>query len=208
MKLEGKKINFLGDSITQGVGASDREKTCYLKVFEALSGAVCRNYGVGGTQFVVQYWGNDRVDFNYRAEKMDRDADIVVIYGGTNDFGHCVKVGKFTDRTEDTFYGAAHCLFTKVIEMFPDATIVVMNPIHRFGEQYFRQGGAILKDYKDALMEVAEYYSLPVLDLWKNSGIQPQNEILKEKYTIDGLHPNDAGHELIARMLFDFLESL
>lgn len=207
MELKGKKINFLGDSITQGVGASC-EETRYISRVAEKTGAVCRNYGVGGTQFVVQYWGNDRVDFNYRADAMDRDADIVVIFGGTNDFGHCVPVGSFTDRTVDTFYGAAHSLFYKVVEMYPDATVVVLTPFHRFGEQLFRQGGDVLKRYKDAIVEVAEYYSLPVLDIWSESGIQPHIEMLKEKYMPDGLHPNDLGHELLSNMIVNFLKSL
>ena len=39
MELKGKKIYFLGDSITEGVGASDAEH-CYVSVFGKLSGAI------------------------------------------------------------------------------------------------------------------------------------------------------------------------
>lgn len=207
MELKGKKINFLGDSITQGVGASC-EQTRYISLVAEKTGALCRNYGVGGTQLVKQYWGNDRVDFNYRAEQMDRDADIVVIFGGTNDFGHCVNIGAPTDRTVDTFYGAAHSLFYRVVEMFPESTVVVLTPFHRFGEHLFREGGDKLARYRDVICEVAEYYSLPVLDLWTDSGVQPQNELLKQKYMPDGLHPNDAGHALLADMVVKFLSRL
>ena len=41
MELKGKKIYFLGDSITEGVGASDTEH-CYVSVFGKLSGAVVK----------------------------------------------------------------------------------------------------------------------------------------------------------------------
>jgi lysophospholipase L1-like esterase len=55
---------------------------------------------------------------------------------------------------------------------------------------------------------VAEYYSFPVLDLFKNSGIQPEVPIMKETFTVDGLHPNDAGYELISEMVINFLKTL
>ena len=60
----------------------------------------------------------------------------------------------------------------------------------------------------EAIREVAEYYSLPLLDLYKNSGMQPSVEILREKYMPDGLHPSDAGAEKIADKLRDFFLSL
>lgn len=41
MELKGKKIYFLGDSITEGVGASDAEH-CYVSVFGKLSGAIVK----------------------------------------------------------------------------------------------------------------------------------------------------------------------
>ncbi len=49
MELQGKKINFLGDSITEGTGASSYE-TSYVSVFGRQSGAAVRNYGIGGTR--------------------------------------------------------------------------------------------------------------------------------------------------------------
>ena len=41
MELKGKKIYFLGDSITEGVGASDAEH-CYVSVFGKLSGTIVK----------------------------------------------------------------------------------------------------------------------------------------------------------------------
>lgn len=56
--------------------------------------------------------------------------------------------------------------------------------------------------------ETARYYSLPVLDLYAVSGIQPEVNIIREMYMPDGLHPNDAGAEIIAKRLMGFLKSL
>ena len=50
------------------------------------------------------------------------DADIVVVFGGTNDFGWGdAPLGTMEDRREDTFYGAYHLLLQKLIDRYPDA---------------------------------------------------------------------------------------
>ena len=53
MELKGKKIAFLGDSITYGVGASCAE-TSYVGAFAKESGAQVFNFGVSGTRIARQ----------------------------------------------------------------------------------------------------------------------------------------------------------
>ena len=62
--------------------------------------------------------------------------------------------------------------------------------------------------YVAIIREVAEYYSIPVLDLFACSGLQPCVPIIQQKYLPDGLHPNDAGHEILAEKIAGFLMSL
>ena len=45
MELEGKKVNFLGDSITQGVGVEKAENLYVNRLKEECRFAVVRNYG-------------------------------------------------------------------------------------------------------------------------------------------------------------------
>ena len=66
----------------------------------------------------------------------------------------------------------------------------------------------MLKTFVDIIVRMAEKYSIPVLDLWKMGGIQPNVEVSKVTYMPDGLHPNDAGHALLANRLAGFLRSL
>ncbi len=69
-----------------------------------------KNYGIGGTRFAKQAVPtNERMDMDMsgRIEELDEDADIVVLFGGTNDFGHGdAPLGTFADHTPHTFYGA------------------------------------------------------------------------------------------------------
>jgi len=211
MKLKGKKINFLGDSITQGAGVA-REEEIYLNVLKEAEGlAAARNYGIGGTRIARQAGGEDwGPSYSVRYAQMDDDADIVVVFGGTNDFGHGnAPIGCFSDRTDDTYWGACHVLMRGLIEKYPDALIVFMTPLHRSDEDVPSAGNALpLKRYVEILRETAEYYALPVLDLFAVSGIQPRVESVRERLCPDGLHPNAAGHRIIASRLSGFLKSL
>lgn len=215
MDIAGKTVAFLGDSITEGVGASCVENR-YTDVFARLTGGVALNYGISATRIARQKVVTEDLcdrDFNMRVEEMDASADVVVVFGGTNDFGHGdAPIGKFTDNTVYTFYGALHVLYRQLLERFPEKDIIVLTPLHRLSENVTINERGIpcepLKKYVEAIREVAEYYSLPVLDLWKMSGMQPSVDVIREKYMPDGLHPSDLGAAKIADKLRDFLISL
>ncbi len=217
MELKGKKIAFLGDSITEGAGVADRANIYWNRV-ATKTGAECYGYGIGGTRIARQKVPtNPRhdSDFGSRVDSMIPDADVIVVFGGTNDFGHGdAPFGSMADRDNDTFYGALHMLYRKLQERYPNAQIVVMTPTHRLSEDNgvwnelgVRRPGKLL-DYVNIIREVAAYYSIPVLDLWNVSGIQPAVNAMKDRFMPDGLHPNDAGHEKIADKLIGFLNTL
>ncbi len=212
MNLQGLKINFLGDSITEGHGCSS-EETRFTNKIAAEYGAITRNYGIGGTRIARQMKPseNPRLDlyFPLRVAEMTPDADLIVVFGGTNDFGHGdAPFGDFADRTADTFCGALHVLYTSLLEKYPDCPIMVMTPLHRATEDIPNMHGRVLKDYVDMLRRTAEYYSLPVLDLWAEYGVQPAVPAMQAAYMPDGLHPNDAGHVILTRKITQFIKNL
>jgi len=216
MELKGKTIVFLGDSITEGVGTScveNRYSDVLVKMAEFGNNY---NYGISGTRIARQQkidpehlkW--DENAFTERFDKMEDDADIVMVFGGTNDYGHGdAPFGCFEDRTIDTYCGALHCLMKGLIEKYPAARIVFVTPLHRADDENPSAGNQLpLKAYVDKIKETAEYYSLPLLDLFASAGICPDIQIQKEMFVPDGLHPNDAGAERIADRMKSFLEAL
>ncbi len=216
MRLENIKANFLGDSITEGWGASAYDKTYHQIIKRKYNMCEARGYGIGGTCLAVKSTDVKDNSFSARFSKMDDDAELVVMFGGTNDYGHGdAPLGALTDRTPNTFYGACHYIMSGLKSKYPHAKIVVMTPLHRKGEDdpcgengQKSQDVAPLFRYIEILCEVAELYSLPIIDLYNNSGIDPNNENNKQRYAPDGLHPNDAGHELLAEYVGRCLENL
>ncbi len=217
MELKGLKINFLGDSITEGYDSSDLEH-CYWGLLAKNDGVIARGYGIAGTRiarqqsmFIDPKWDDY---FRTRVDKMDPDADVVVVFGGVNDHGHGdAHLGKMSDRTDDTFYGALHLLYQDIIKRYPGAKLVVMTPMRYEDEDALVNGFGIRKDgplsaYRDAICEVAEDYDIYLLDIYNKCGIDPRDPKLRREFTSDGLHPNDAGHAVLYRLLREFLMGL
>ncbi len=212
MKLQGLKINFLGDSITEGVGVSSVEKVYFNLLKERCGLAEARGYGISGTRFAKQRKKSETasfdLDFNLRAVEMDDDADVVVVFGGTNDYGHGdAPFGTDSDRTPDSFCGACHSLMRLLKEKYVGKVVVFMTPLHRENENVPRFDGHVLADFVEVIKKTAVQYSIPVLDLYGASGIQPDISAIKEAFAPDGLHPNDAGQNIIAERLEAFLLS-
>lgn len=211
MELKGKRIAFLGDSITEGVGATNFHG--YVDCFSELTGAYCENFGISGTRIAKQKKPTvDSPSFDYdfcmRADKIKGNFDVIVVFGGTNDFGHGdADFGAFSDRTPDTFYGALHTLYQTLMQKHPDSKIVVITPIYRTDEEEI---SAVkkqkLRSYVGAIREVAEYYNLPVLNLFESQK-PPYKSIINDSLLADGVHPNDEGHKFIAEKIKVFLEN-
>ncbi len=211
MNLQNKIITVLGDSITEGVGTSAPEHI-YQNVLGRMVGAArVDNFGVSGTRFALQTGEDAYPDpFVHRYLRMPDDSDLVLVFGGTNDFGHGnAPFGELTDRTADTFCGACHVLFSGLVAKYPTARIVIMTPLQRTcSDQVSANSGRPLIDYVDTIIKVAEQYSLPVLDLYRTCGICPDIPVHQELFMPDGLHPNDAGAYRMAERLAGFLAAL
>lgn len=224
MELKGKVIDFLGDSITEGAGVSDIANNRYdNRLHKRFELAAHYNYGIGGTRIAHQSAPseNPRYDLCFcgRAYMLDRSADLIVVYGGVNDYIHGdAHFGTLEDKTPVTFCGGVYFLMSFLKSNYPNAKIVFMTPAHiNFKGTSDREvsprpmkkpDAKPLKAYVDVIKARGEELGVPVLDLFEKLPIDPNNEEDKAKYTVDGLHFNDDGQEILARVLGDFIEAL
>lgn len=58
---------------------------------------------------------------------MSDDADMVIVFGGTNDFGTEIPLGTMSDCIQSTFYGALHVLLTSLINKYIASRIYYNN---------------------------------------------------------------------------------
>ena len=223
MNIYGKKINFLGDSITEGSGVSDVINNRYDNRLKAKYDLITNNYGIGGTRLAHQTKPSEKPRYDLcisgRAYNVDPSADITVVYGGVNDYLHGnAPFGEWGDATPATFVGAVRFIMNLFKTEFPTQTVVFMTPArcHFYGvdctvpspHAYKCSDARPLADYVSVIVRTGEELGVPVLNLYENLGIDPMREEDRVQFTADGLHLNDDGHARLAELLGDFLVAL
>lgn len=201
-RWNGKKANFLGDSITTGYGIENGGAFPTL-VGQTLGLAVVRNYGISGSSLAYATDMN-RSPMSERYVDMDNDADLIFILGGANDWSANIPIGTINDVTNATFCGGLNVLLTGVLTKYPGKTIVLATPLHRYND--FLNLGMV--NYVNAVIAAGSKFGIPVLDLYGTSGFYPQNDANKAAVMPDGTHPNEAGHIKLAHRVSGFLKTL
>ena len=219
MELKGLRVAFLGDSITEGTGVSDLSNRYDNRLKEMCSLAEVYNYGIGGTRIAHKSVPSEKPRYDLcfcgRVYNIDRNADAIVVFGGTNDYGHGdAPFGTKNDTTPATYMGAVRFLMNFLRTEFAGKPVVFLAPARRYGDEnisreYPQNGTARpLLAYVDAILEIAAEYDIPVVDLYRKLGIDPNKEEDRKSYAPDGLHFNDAGHARIAALLEETFRSM
>lgn len=224
MDFTGKTASFLGDSITEGVGVEDIENCRYDNRLKKLLGLKkTYNYGISATRIAHQIHPSEhpRADLCFcgRAYDLAKDSDLIIIYGGVNDYIHGdAHFGEMTDTTPETFCGGVDFLMQFLPNAYPNARVLFLTPAHMCyaGEsdafpspREMKQPDAKpLRAYCDVFVEKGEKYGVPVLDLYNNLGIDANDEAQRTEFTADGLHFNDKGQGVLAEKIAEFLKAL
>ena len=215
-KWAGKKVACLGDSITQKT-ENVRKYYDFWKVY--LSPNTILDYGVAGSSISRKTgewptW-DTQVPFVERIKTIPKDIDVLTIFGGVNDWVADRTLGSLGDTEDTTFYGALDKMFKYATQNFQGKDIYVFTPlqndwIKRPANDGTTDGrnrsGKYLKEYVEAIKQVAEKYAIPVCDLYSTM-FYPFAEGFTEKYMPDGLHPNESAHKLMANKMASFVEA-
>lgn len=206
----------IGDSITAGSGTT---KTYWQILEETLGLESMTGMGVPGSCISSKSdYGTSNSPLINRYTSIP-DSDIITIFMGTNDYGHETPMGTIADKTDISFYGALNVIIPGILKAHPCSRLICMTPIHRYGfgtskltgtkftYDYLPNGrNYALKDYADAIKAVCDKYSVPVIDMFEAIDLDPSISSVKSAYMPDGIHPNAAGHEIIAAAIRKYLE--
>ena len=197
-RFVGKKYVAVGDSIT--VGFVDKP---YATLVGEHLGLTVVNQGVAGSRYTK---AEDKTDSVVeRLENIPSDADIISVFAGTNDFGHGMLMGKGSDlNSVENFYGAVNHVANYLLTNFPNAQIFFITPLHRGTEDTENRYSYVLEDYVNVIRDVANHYSIPVLDFFADSSfnIKVQGSV----YSADGLHPIQVGHNIMGYKIAQFIQ--
>lgn len=201
LNLQGRQIimNVLGDSITEGEKLSSQSQTYAAVLGNQMGALAVRNYGFAGSAIA----GNHPDRFLDRYISMDPNANVILVFGGTNDYGFDTPLGSFGDRHQETFYGGLNQLMCGLQQMYPSADIIFLTPIRRELDGKRNKYGNTLNQYAQAVIDMAEFYNFRVLDLYTPDNLNFAGQ--KSVYMKDGIHPSAKAHSILADYIYNQL---
>lgn len=133
--------------------------------------------------------------------------NIFIFAYGTND--NPLNVGSveeaFSNTLENidkfTLAGGMRYAVEKITTAYPNCKCFVLNILQSAYEGYQSRPNQILKN--NVIKEVADYFSIPVIDQFDNCGITRLYEVAgtQGRYLSDGLHPNVTGRKKQAEFI-------
>ena len=213
------KILFVGDSIadTHATPTAFPAWVASWTGCENINYAVASSGYSINAYYASATWGqeNTRVcDMIEKAYTAGENPNFIVINAGTNDWDFAwdnylqkrVPFGTLADVLLDsmdtpTFYFYVAKAIKTAINRYPTAKILVNTPTPRYqivSDSVVNQHSEnsyshkTLTDYSNAINEICEYFSIPVLDMMHDSNMHLESSTAREYNTVDGLHPSSA----------------
>lgn len=226
---QGKSIAFLGDSMTDP--NSNASECYYWRYLEELLGIERVVYARSGFQWdgilnkahelikdhpqqvdAIVIWAGTN-DFNHSIPMgaFFTETEDSVVHNGKK----VLRKHRSFSYDQATFCGRINRVLYALKDQYPEAQILVMTPIHRayatFGpnnvqpdEMYANGVGLYLESYVETLKQAAQIWSVPVLDLYGTSGLNPllpSHQRYFHDSKTDLLHPNALGHYHLAKCI-------
>lgn len=206
--LYGKKIVCIGDSIVKGQGYNGDTKgnKSYVDMIAEKNNMTCVNYAVSGATIMS---GTNETVFHIcdNVERMDEDADYIVVGGGYNDHIYKGTIGTITDdyTSEITntarIIGGTEYMCRKLLERYEGKKILFVfshkikdTPYTKIDD--YNKGSHTMTEVHDAIESVLKKYSIPYCDLYNVSCLNTAIEsYLKYTANNDGTHPTKEGYE-------------
>lgn len=178
--LKGKKICFLGSSVTLGECS---EKVSFVEYISKRNNASYIKNAVSGTTLVDQ--GKD--SYISRLNKIDTDNkfDLFICQLSTNDATQNKEVGKLDETDTRTICGAINYIISYVQSTWKC-------PIVYFTNTYF--DSAPYKKMVEIIKEISHLRKIHVIDLFNNKKLNDITNEERRLYMADIIHPTKVGY--------------
>lgn len=162
------------------------------------------------------YYGNTTYSTIYnRLKSIDfNTVDFITFMYGTNDANNSVfEIGTPDSTDTYTVNGALNYILQTLITTYPHIKVYALSPIFRQKLSGWGDGdsddsklpdGVYLYDIAQAIVDKAKEYHVPVKDMYNESGINRHNA---DHFLKDGVHPGDAGDQLMNEVIYKYLQS-
>lgn len=194
--LRNKKIVYDGDSICSSEG--------YAKIIAEMTGGMCTNKAVGGSRLASASGKRSVVD---NLANLPTDGDLYCFQAGINDFWAGTAVGtcdrsSYTNTVDPTtICGAMETIFRYCLANFVGKPVCFIITHKVKNTSYSKINNVTFWDYRDAMIQVCQKYSIPYYDAFAESGLNGWDTNQSNAYltgadgTADGTHPNEEGYK-------------
>ena len=192
-----------GDSLTEENGTAQKR---YHDNIHDETGITVLNHGKSGSGYVKSGAGaawHSRV-----GDLEDVEFDVITFFGSGNDLSSNIDIGTASDTGTETIGGAINTTLDNLLAIHPLAKIGMITPTPWYNNMPYNERK--MTSYSDLIIEIAKRRSIPYLDLFRCSTLNPNesNSLKAFFYNSDGTHPNDEGHKRITPQIREFLKTL
>ncbi len=185
--LTGKRILFLGSSVTYGTAAQGNSFVEYLQAWD---GVIPVKEAVGGTLLVEQKNGKHKESYITRLKRIPQDTapDMVLCQLSTNDATMRKPLGTLSsDGIYDTqtVTGAIEYIISYVRETWGCPVVFYTGTKYK-SVQY--------EAMVSRLLEVQRKWNIDVIDLWNDTDMNSVSQADYSLYMNDPIHPTMAGY--------------
>ncbi len=186
-ELKGKKIIFLGSSVTRGAGACG---ISFVEFLEARDGILPVKEAVDGTTLVTE----NADSYIPRMKKIDKEitADAFICQLSTNDAATGKKMGNISGSRDmecfdtNTIAGAIEHIISYAKKTWGCPVIFYTGT--RFSSDTYGE-------MVELLLAIKEKWHCGVIDMWNDKKMNNITKKQRELYMpIDGIHPSKAGY--------------
>lgn len=185
--LKGKRIAFLGSSVTYGASSLG---TSFVEYLAARNGFTYHKEAVSGTTLV----DNGENSYPARMKRMDcaEEFDLFIVQLSTNDATKREPLGEIAGRNAgnydtSTVCGAIEYIITYVREAWGCPVVFYTNAYYE-SENYAAMVAA--------LGQIEAEYGIGVIDLYTDEAFNSITDEQRSLYMADGIHPTKAGYLL------------
>lgn len=181
--LKGKKIAFLGSSVTYGYAALGESFADFL---EAKYGVIKYKEAVSGT--TLADIDNQSYVSRFSNFSTDLELDLFVLQLSTNDASKGVELGDISSSDKTTSFGAINYIYQKVEEQYNCPILIYTN--HYYQNETYQNMVALAEELcKD------ESDNLYLLNLYDDEEFNSITSEERNLYMFDNIHPTRCGYQ-------------
>ena len=209
--LKGRNVLTLGDSLCAAAKDAkvDGMRGWARRIREEYDANVF-NAGIGGAALSICRMSREKAtEWHHIYKQFHRfkgyDYDFILMEGGGNDCWDKAPIGEISESfdpdsfDQNTYVGGLELLFYTAVKKYGDTAALGYMSLYKT-PHFFKT--LFINEYFEVGKKVCEKWGIPYLDMYN------ELEVDTIKYTVDGIHANEGGYDVMGPYINSFMKKL